>query len=364
MISTSKVITSAERTQRPRTIQPGNREWVTIVEAVNATGWALPPLIIFAGKQQQASGHQNPAIPAEWAIAMSQNGWTTDEIGMIWLEKVFNKYTKERTKGTYRLLVLDGHSSHLSAEFDYYCTENKIIPVCMPAHSSHLLQPLDVGCFSPLKKHYGKLIENLMKNGLNHIDKADFLDIYPTARQSAITSKNIVSGFAATGLVPFNPDQVLSQLPPRVRTPTPIPASSPYMPATPHTIPQIQRHQKAIRKLQKRRTASPPTPTQVAINQLAKGCTIAIETITLLQSEVERLRTENKRQMQKKARKKAAIGTDQVLTVSEARDRITQSDNADEQARTQIMDQSRKRAPPRCSGCGVVGHTIRNCPSK
>jgi len=50
VISTSKVTTTSERRGRPRTIQPGNRECVTAIEAVNAKGWAIPPFIIFAAK--------------------------------------------------------------------------------------------------------------------------------------------------------------------------------------------------------------------------------------------------------------------------------------------------------------------------
>ena len=51
------------------------------------------------------------------------------------------------------------------------CAENDIIPLCMPAHSLHLLQPLDVGCFAVLTRV-----------GYNHIDKFDFLDDYQRAR--------------------------------------------------------------------------------------------------------------------------------------------------------------------------------------
>ncbi|EFQ89076.1 hypothetical protein PTT_14797 [Pyrenophora teres f. teres 0-1] len=61
-------------------------------------------------------------------------------------------HTKRRTIGSYRLLVIDGHESHNSLEFQQYCKENKIITLYMPPYSSHLLQPLNVGCFSPLKK--------------------------------------------------------------------------------------------------------------------------------------------------------------------------------------------------------------------
>jgi hypothetical protein len=45
--------------------------------------------------------------------------------------------------------------------FQQYCKENKIITLCMPPPSSHLLQPLDVGCFALLKVGYGHQAENL-----------------------------------------------------------------------------------------------------------------------------------------------------------------------------------------------------------
>jgi hypothetical protein len=72
--------------------------------------------------------------------------------------------------GRYRTLILDGHGSYLTAEFDRTCTENNIIPVCMPPHSSHLLQPLDVSRFAVIKRKYGQLVEQRMRLGFNHID--------------------------------------------------------------------------------------------------------------------------------------------------------------------------------------------------
>jgi hypothetical protein len=43
VISISKVVTIPERRGRARTIQPGNREWVTSIEAINSKGWTIPP---------------------------------------------------------------------------------------------------------------------------------------------------------------------------------------------------------------------------------------------------------------------------------------------------------------------------------
>jgi hypothetical protein len=82
----------------------------------------------------------------------------------------------------------------------------------MPAHSSHILQPLDVGCFSPLKRVYGALIDKLVQLGNNHIDKLDFLDAYPTARQQAFKTDSIKSAFSATGLFRYDPQRVYMRL--------------------------------------------------------------------------------------------------------------------------------------------------------
>jgi hypothetical protein len=92
-----------------------------------------------------------------------QNGWTTDEIGLRWLQKVFIPATTGHTVGRYRLLILDGHGSHLTPGFDKACKDNDIITIYMPPYSYYLLQPLDVGCFGPLKHAYGGLVEQKMR---------------------------------------------------------------------------------------------------------------------------------------------------------------------------------------------------------
>jgi hypothetical protein len=103
-------------------------------------------------------------VPRDWVLAVSENGWITNELGLKWLEH-FNRHTKERSVGGYRLLILDGHESHNSHKFQQYCKVAKIITLCMPPHSSHLLQPLDVGCFSPLKRAYGRQAKEMMRTG-------------------------------------------------------------------------------------------------------------------------------------------------------------------------------------------------------
>jgi hypothetical protein len=93
-------------------------------------------------------------FPPSWIIKPTLNGWTDNKTGLEWVQH-FNKYIKQRTKGKYWMLILDGHESHVLAEFEQYCTENNIIPISMLPHLSHLLQPLDVALYSPLKRVYG-----------------------------------------------------------------------------------------------------------------------------------------------------------------------------------------------------------------
>ena len=152
-ISTGAVVTASERRGRPKAVQPGNREWTTVIQGINAKGWAIPPFIIFKAHYHLSAWYKEEDLPQDWVIAVSDNGWTTNERGLDWL-KHFDAHTKGRTVGTHCMLVIDGHESHDSLDFQQYCKDNKIITVCMPPYLLHLLQLLNVGCFSPLKKAY------------------------------------------------------------------------------------------------------------------------------------------------------------------------------------------------------------------
>lgn len=288
--SSSKVVTSADTVGRAVHIQPGNRDWVTVIESICASGWSIPPFIILSGKLHQASWYRD--LPDDWVVAVSDNGWTTDQLGLTWL-KHFNQYTASCTSGFYRLIILDGHSSHATPEFDRYCTENKIISLCMPAHTSHLLQPLDVSYFAPLKAAYGHKVSELARQGVFHIDKTEFLSIYLRVRRSVFTEKNIQSGFRAAGLVPPCPERVLSSLT-VVRTPSPpgaeAGAEAAWTAETPHTTTQLE---KQAHLLHDRLQREPQSPTSQVIAQLVKGCQLAMNSVTILTEENRKLRATN-----------------------------------------------------------------------
>ena len=113
-------------------------------------------------------------------IQVSDSGWTNSDIAVNWL-KHFNQYTEPRLQGIYCLLILDGHESHVLIQFAEYCEAHKIIPLYLPPHSTHLLQPLDVGIFSPLSKAYQKRLHDFAFYGAVNITKPKFLEYYQAA---------------------------------------------------------------------------------------------------------------------------------------------------------------------------------------
>ncbi|OWT42501.1 DDE superfamily endonuclease domain-containing protein [Pochonia chlamydosporia 170] len=177
IISATMVVTSSDRYGKPTLAQPGDREWVSVIQSINSRGEAIPPFVIVAGQYHLANWYEDSTLPKDWVISTTHNGWTTNEKAVDWIQH-FEKHTQPQTRGAYRLLILDGHESHHSTAFELFCKDHKIITLCMPSHSSHILQPLDVGCFGPLKKAYGKEIEGLMRAHITHITKADFFPAF------------------------------------------------------------------------------------------------------------------------------------------------------------------------------------------
>jgi len=171
MIFPGMVVTTSDGRGKAKLAQPGNREWATVIQGVCAQGWAIPPFIILAAQYHLANWYTECNLPADWRIATTKNGWTTNAVGLDWI-KHFDRHTASRTKGVYRLLILDGHESHHSTEFELYCQHHKIITLlCMPPHS-HRLQALDVGCFGPLKQAYGRQVA-LLRTEVSLLRKAN-----------------------------------------------------------------------------------------------------------------------------------------------------------------------------------------------
>ena len=87
-------------------IQDGNRDWQTLIACVCADGTVLPPGLIYKSS--------NTSIKSDWVaeiepgkhsvmVTSSASGWSNGDIGLAWLEQVFDRYTKAKARRKWRL---------------------------------------------------------------------------------------------------------------------------------------------------------------------------------------------------------------------------------------------------------------------
>lgn len=352
------VVTATERRQRPKALVSDSTQWHTVIACVNAEGWSVPPYVIFSGKQMNRAWFHS--LPPTWKLGVSPKGWTSYDHGVAWIQH-FDDYTKHRTVGQKRLLILDGHDSHMTPEFESFCEEQGIITLCMPAHSSHLLQPLDVGCFGPLKKAYSARIQRLGMVGYHYLIKEDFLPQFKPAYEAAFTSQNIKAAFRGSGLLPLDPQAVLSKLTLRQKTPTPpLPCSSDTQ-NTPQNPRQVERQTSKIKARVIRHQNSSPTSIIEAVDRLSKGFKRSQAAMTLLQAEHDNMKTiieelQSHRAPRKKIKLTLGLDTDELS--------LRDSQQAQARMAMELVGQIERqpRAKPTCSKCGIQGHNSRGCP--
>jgi hypothetical protein len=368
IICPAMVVTRADRRGRGKAVQPGNREWATAIACINGEGWSIPPFLIVQGVNHLANWYTEGGLPHDWVIKPTSNGWTNNETGLEWI-KHFDKHTAARAKGPYRMLVLDGHESHESAQFQEYCKTHNIITLGLPPHSSHLTQPLDVGCFSVLKRAYGRQLEIFIKAHINHITKVEFFLAFKAAYTQSMTIANSQAGFRGAGLIPFNPQAVISKLDVKLRTPTPTgPPSAdadPWVSQTPHNATDALSQTTLVKNRIAKHQGSSPTPIFATVASLAKGTEILAHELTLLSAEVRTLRQANEALSKRRRAKKNRIRQGGTLTVEDAHDIISQTE-VDEQIRRDEhvrggQRKERKSTVRCCSICRKPGHNAQTC---
>ena len=106
---------------------------------------------------------------------------------------------------------MDGHNSHTSSEFLAALWHQHIVPFCLPAHSTHIMQPLDVSIFGPLTAAYQQAVADVSQYmPSSGIDKVQFGNLYSHAWMKVLTSVAAKKAFQDSGMtVNPNPEKVL-----------------------------------------------------------------------------------------------------------------------------------------------------------
>ena len=122
------------------------------------------------------------------------------------MEKVFLKFAvPERPI----ILFIDGHKSHINLDVVDMARNNNVILFCLPPHTTHALQPLDVAVFKSFKNHFSKAVKALSFAKKNFVvSKRDFARVVKDPFEQAFSIPNIKAGFRKSRIFPFNRNAV------------------------------------------------------------------------------------------------------------------------------------------------------------
>ncbi len=187
-----------------RKTPPCGKAMYTVLAAGNAAGDYLEPLVVYKAVHLNESWTANGPNGARYAVSYSR--WMSDIIFEQWFCNSFVPFTANLQKPV--VLFFDGHGSHLTYVTISTAMREMIIIICLPPHTSHALQPLDVGVFGPLKSIWRRILLRFYRETrMIAVDKGSF----PTLLKKLWEYKsadNLIGGFRGSGLWPFNASAV------------------------------------------------------------------------------------------------------------------------------------------------------------
>ncbi|XP_076092433.1 uncharacterized protein LOC143063887 isoform X2 [Mytilus galloprovincialis] len=173
---------------------------ITVHMCIAADGHVLPSFLIFDGCLPHRSFKDG--VPDNWLYGSSESGYMDTELFENWFDKVFIPFC-----GTRRpvLLIFDNHDSHISIDLIEKAKANNIHIIGLPPHTTHLLQPLDVAIFGPLKEKVNQLSVTLGNlNKCATIGKAKFPALLSTAIDQTTTLARVKESFRKSGMYPVD----------------------------------------------------------------------------------------------------------------------------------------------------------------
>ena len=138
---------------------------------------------------------------------MSEKGWTDDFLCHEWFSKSFIPQAVARnTSGKPILLIYDGHGLHDTMKLVEMAHKNNIILFCLPPHTTHKLQPLDIGVFGPFLKVWIDQCEEIAEVFEKEMLQEDFVKEYMEVRCTTFKAMTIQTAWRKSGNWPVNPE--------------------------------------------------------------------------------------------------------------------------------------------------------------
>ena len=198
----NKIGTAAKGMKHVPQISKGQHEKVTVLARAAAAGNSLPPLFIFKSSCERILNGVQEGAPPGTLFTVQKFGWIDTDLYLKWFDVLFLKSMQAERPV---LLIVDGHKAHVTEDVIKLAAANRVLVFCLPAHASHLLQPLDLLLFGPLKKDWMRACAAFHHLTSAIVTQRNFAKNFSTAWNFSNTPDVIRGGFRKSGIYPFKP---------------------------------------------------------------------------------------------------------------------------------------------------------------
>lgn len=174
----------------------------TLIMACNAQGSFMPPYFVFKRKKQ-APSLLNGAPPGS-KMAVSDSGWSTEESFLEWFQG-FISFTGA-SKTNKKLLICDNHFTHCNLKVWTLARDNGVVILTLPPHTSHQLQPLDVGFFGAFKSVYAREVSAwIQQHPGRKVTQYEVAGLVKKTFHLTAKMETAVNSFEKTKVFPYRP---------------------------------------------------------------------------------------------------------------------------------------------------------------
>ncbi|XP_053621416.1 uncharacterized protein LOC128681499 [Plodia interpunctella] len=183
------------------------KECLTVLVNVSADAAIAPPMVLYPYKRLPKN--IVPTVPSGWGIGHTESGWMNMAAFYEYVANCFYPWLIQHNIQFPVALFLDGHTSHISLPLTVFCKEKGIILIALLPNATHVLQPLDVSVFRPVKGTWRTVVHDFrVQNNFAKLRRIDFAPQVDICLKKTLVSQTIKNGFQCCGLYPFGPDNV------------------------------------------------------------------------------------------------------------------------------------------------------------
>jgi hypothetical protein len=134
------------------------------------------------------------------------------------LFQIFMRHVRTLPHEEVKILIGDNLAAHLSPYVLRMCEQHNIRYIFLPENSTHLLQPLDVAVFAPMKREWRSILANWKEECAqqNKVFATIPKSVFPSLLSKLMEkdySHSVRSGFESCGFIPLSLHKALSKLP-------------------------------------------------------------------------------------------------------------------------------------------------------